>query len=107
MKYHAHVYWTNQSEKEIALGLRIPLHNNECGLGRIHDKKVGPHTAPMYQISYDESGKNFVEAFLKTHRNGLSIFLHKVTDKTDLHDHTVDIKWLGRILELNLEVFKK
>ena len=73
MKYHAHIYWTNKFEKNIALGLRIPLHNNQCGLGKLHDKKVGPHTFPMYQVSYDSSNKNFVEAFLKTHRNGLSI----------------------------------
>ena len=107
MKYHAHIYWTNKFEKNIALGLRIPLHNNQCGLGKLHDKKVGPHTFPMYQVSYDNSNKNFVEAFLKTHRNGLSILLHKVTDQGDVHDHTIGAEWLGKKLELNLKIFKE
>ena len=51
----------------------------------------------MYQVSYDNSNKNFVEAFLKTHRNGLSILLHKVTDQGDVHDHTIGAQWLGKI----------
>ena len=107
MKYHAHIYWTSEFEKEIALGLRIPLHNNKCGLGKIHDTQVGPHNFPMYQVSYDDSNKNFVEAFLKTHRNGLSILLHKITKEGDLYDHTIGARWLGNKLKLNLEIFEE
>ncbi len=107
MKYHAHIYWNNKVEKEIALELRIPLHNNQCGLGKIHDRQVGPHTSPMYQVSYSNSNRNFVEAFLRTHRNGLSVLLHEVTKQGDLHDHTVGARWLGKKLKLKLEIFKE
>ena len=51
--------------------------------------------------------ENFVEAFLKTHRNGLSILLHKITKEGDLYDHTFGARWLGNKLKLNLEIFEE
>ena len=47
MQYHAHIYWENDTEKKEALSLRLTLHDNGCGLGRIKEKPIGPHPLPM------------------------------------------------------------
>ena len=105
MNYHAHIYWRNEEEKILALGLRLTLHDNGCGLGRIRDVPVGQHPLPMYQVMYNEKNQEFVEQYLKRNSGMLSILLHEAVEEDDLRDHTVGARWIGASVKLRLEFF--
>jgi DOPA 4,5-dioxygenase len=101
MNYHAHIYWKNDKEKEIALPLRQWLQDLGCGLGRVHDMPIGPHPLPMYQAMYDSSIKPQVEVFLST--KPLSILLHEDIGIDHVRDHTEGARWINEKLDLDLE----
>ena len=105
MNYHAHIYWKNEDEKTLALDLRLTLHDNGCGLGRIRKAPVGPHPLPMYQVMYNEKNQQFVENYLKKNSGVLSILLHEALEEDHLRDHTQGARWIGPPLELRLEFF--
>ncbi|MGC6390412.1 MAG: DOPA 4,5-dioxygenase family protein, partial [Alphaproteobacteria bacterium] len=43
MKYHAHIYWKDSKEREVALAMRPSLRLMGCKMGRIWDNPIGPH----------------------------------------------------------------
>ena len=102
MNYHAHVYWKNQAEREIAISLRESLHNLGCPLGRVFDIPIGPHPLAMYQVIYNSSNSELVENLLTTKSGGISILLHEDTGD-DIHDHTDGVRWIGDSLPLDIE----
>ena len=101
MNYHAHIYWTDQISRAIAVGMRERLDELGCTLGRVHDRPIGPHPLPMYQAEYHDLIKPDVEAFLADHAEGLSILLH---DDTGHHekDHTDGARWIGEPITLDI-----
>lgn len=105
MNYHAHIYWRNEEEREIALSLRLELHDIGCGLGRIKNNAIGPHPFPMYQVMYEESIKKVVEQYLWGNAETLSILLHENLGEDHKRDHTLGARWIGEKLDLRLEVF--
>ena len=105
MQYHAHIYWENDTEKKEALSLRLTLHDNGCGLGRIKEKPIGPHPLPMYQVMYDANNKDFIENYLQQFSKKISILLHEDIGTDNKRDHTEGARWIGKKLKLNLEVF--
>ena len=107
MKYHAHIYWNNEEEKEIALGLRLALHDYGCGLGRIKDEPVGPHPVPMYQVMYDDGNRDAVEGYLGCPSRGISVLLHEDVGDDHVRDHTEGARWIGEPLVLNLTFLKR
>ena len=51
--YHAHVYWTAAAERGRALHVSQWLAERFfVQLGTIHDRPVGPHLTPMYQVAF-------------------------------------------------------
>lgn len=106
MNYHAHIYWKSEKEREIALSLRLDLHDNGCGLGRIKNKPVGPHPFPMYQVMYEDNIKGLVEQYLRLKASGLSILLHEDIGANHKRDHTEGARWIGEKLTLNLAIFE-
>lgn len=105
MKYHAHIYWRDDRERDIALGMRLDLHDRQCGLGRIKDAAIGPHPLPMYQVMYDADVAPSVEAYLRDHADTLSILLHEDVGEDHRRDHTEGARWIGEELTLRLDVF--
>ena len=87
------------------MSLRLTLHDNGCGLGRIKEKLIGPHPFPMYQVMYDTTNKNFVENYLQRISKKISILLHEDIGTDNKRDHTERARWIGKKLKLNLEVF--
>jgi aromatic ring-cleaving dioxygenase len=102
MIFHAHIYWSNETEKAIALSFRDSLEEMGCDLGSIHEQKVGPHSLPMYQVEYSSENKGTVEDYLQTNAETLSILLHEDTGD-EIKDHTEGANWIGRKLFLNLD----
>ena len=101
MNYHAHIYWKTHTERALAISLRPSLRSLGCGLGAIHDRAIGPHLLPMYQIMYDNSIQNEVEALLRI--QPMSILLHEDIGIDHVRDHTEGARWINEPLELDLQ----
>jgi aromatic ring-cleaving dioxygenase len=104
--FHAHVYF-EPSTREAAARVREGLGDRfQVQLGRWHDRLVGPHTKPMYQVAFapDQFGK--VVPWLMLHREGLDILVHPNTGDA-VADHTDHALWLGEKLAVNLEPLQK
>jgi DOPA 4,5-dioxygenase len=68
-------------------------------LGRVHDRLVGPHARPMYQVAFStETFATFVP-WLMLNRQGLTVLVHPNTDQPR-RDHLVHALWLGEILPI-------
>lgn len=102
MHYHAHIYWNNNEERDIALSIREDLIQLGCQLGRVHDIAIGPHPLAMYQVNYDDGNKKLIEQLLISKSNGISILLHEDTGD-DIHDHTEGVRWINNPLPLDIE----
>ena len=77
--FHAHIYWENQKQRNLAISLRDNLRGLGCPLGQVIDKPIGPHPGknggdPMYQVNYSTKNSTEVEEFLSN--KGLTILLH-------------------------------
>lgn len=104
--YHAHIYFEPQT-----LALATALCNRTADLfnlkvGRIHQKKIGPHPKWSCQISF--SAKDFEQfiPWLEKNRQGLTVLVHALTGN-NLQDHTEHAYWLGSEVELNLDMFRR
>jgi len=103
--FHIHLYYdstTLEKAQEIAQKALVNFPN--LGLGRFHQKPVGPH--PMWSVQLLVSNENFgpVLGWLSLNRKGLIVFVHPNTGN-DLLDHTNHAIWLGEKLDLNLSIF--
>ena len=101
MNYHAHVYWKNQAEREIAISMRSSFLSMGASLGAIHDRPIGPHPLPMYQIMYDTSIQTEVETLLRI--QPMSILLHEDIGIDHVKDHTDGARWINTPLDLDLQ----
>ena len=105
MNYHAHIYWKNSEEREIALSLRNFLKDKGCQLGTVWDTPIGPHPLPMYQVMYDSSLQKEVEEYLR--KKKLTILLHEDIGDDHVRDHTYGARWIGNPLSLYLDFLKQ
>ena len=101
--YHAHIYFEESSADEAA-GLRETIAARfDVEMGRWHDKLVGPHTRPMYQVSF--APRVFAEfvPWLMVNHGDLAVLIHPSTGD-HLPDHTEYALWLDEKLDLDLSV---
>ena len=106
--YHAHVYY-DPSTKDRAAQLRQWVEDRFAGqmrMGSWHDEEVGPHVRSMYQIAFPRTMLAGFVPWLMLNRDGLTVLLHPETGD-DLTDHTAHAAWMGAMLPLRLEVFRK
>jgi DOPA 4,5-dioxygenase len=101
MNYHAHIYWRNPEERERAIALRPELAALGCDLGQIHDRPIGPHPLPMYQVMYNSSLQHPVESVLGL--LSLSVLLHEDIGIDHVRDHTDGARWINDPLDLDLD----
>jgi DOPA 4,5-dioxygenase len=98
--YHAHIYYDLGEERARAERLRTLIGERFVArLGSWHDKPVGPHIKPMYQVAFAvELFPRFVP-WLMLNRMGLSVLIHPNT-RWPHDDHLVNALWLGEKLPL-------
>ena len=101
--YHAHVYFDAKtvdfaSQLFASAGEKFGLQ-----VGRVHRKRVGPHTRWSCQLLFSTNEFEKLIPWLEKHRAGLSILVHGDTGD-DLRDHTEFAYWLGDSIELDLSV---
>ncbi|MBD2021024.1 4,5-dioxygenase [Leptolyngbya sp. FACHB-36] len=104
--FHAHVYY-DPTTREAAVRVREELGDRfQVQLGRWHDKLVGPHTQPMYQVAFARDQFDQVVPWLMLHCEELAILVHPNTGDA-VADHTDHALWLGEKLAVNLEPLRQ
>jgi aromatic ring-cleaving dioxygenase len=99
--YHAHVYFGDAAERETAAWLRERVNERfSLRIGRWHDRPVGPHLKPMYQLAFAVALFPQLVPWLMLNRRGLSVLVHPNTDNPH-DDHLLHALWLGERLALN------
>ncbi len=101
--YHAHIYFEESNRNHAAAIRETMAQRFDVKMGRWHDKLVGPHTRPMYQVAF--STRVFAEfvPWLMVNHGDLAVLIHPETGD-DLPDHTDHALWLGEKLDLDLSV---
>ena len=103
--YHAHVYY-DPDTRELAGQIRAGLEAFTVELGRWHDRPIGPHPKPMYQVAFAPDQFAQVVPWLMLNRAGLCILVHPITGD-DVADHDVNPLWLGDRLPIDLEFLRR
>ena len=106
--YHAHIYFESAASRAQAAWLReqVAAQFPEAVLGRWHDKLVGPHMQPMYQIAFPVALFASFVPWLMLNRQDLTVLLHPETGDA-YTDHAVHALWFGAVLPLNLDVLRR
>jgi DOPA 4,5-dioxygenase len=106
--WHAHVYFDSPETRTAAARLRdaVAAAFPDVQLGGWHDRAVGPHSQPMYQILFAPRLFAALVPWLMLNRAGLSILVHPDTGD-DYVDHAEHAGWLGPALPLRLEILRR
>jgi DOPA 4,5-dioxygenase len=104
--YHAHVYF-DPEERDAADRLRQGLARRfTVELGRWHDRPVGPHAKPMYQVKFAPDQFGAIVPWLMLNRERLSILVHPTTGD-DVADHDEKPLWLGDPLPIDVAFLRR
>ena len=101
--YHAHIYF-EESNGDYAAEIRETIAARfDVEMGRWHDRPVGPHSRPMYQVAFSTRTFADIVPWLMVNHGDLAVLIHPRTGG-DLPDHTDYALWLGEKLDLDLSV---
>jgi DOPA 4,5-dioxygenase len=103
--YHLHIYFNDASEAA-ALDVRAQVLKRPevLGLGRFHERPVGPHPVRQFQILLAAKDVEAFVPWLDEVRNNLDVLIHpEIGD--DLLAHTELVQWLGNAHPLKLDGF--
>jgi DOPA 4,5-dioxygenase len=67
----------------------------------MHDKGVGPHPKPQFEVQFLASALSAIVPLFRA--SGLTSLVHPVTDD-DLADHTTLAEWIGEPIPLDQSV---
>jgi DOPA 4,5-dioxygenase len=99
--YHAHIYFDGPVQRRTADMIRAEIDARfSVRLGRWHDRLVGPHTRPMYQVSFSVEEFPRLVPWLMLNRRDLAVLIHPNTGRSK-PDHLSHALWLGEILGIN------
>ena len=99
--YHVHIYFDGPEQRLRAETLRQEIAERFSVLiGRWHDRLVGPHTRPMYQVAFPPAEFASFVPWLMVNRRGLAGLVHPNTGQPK-SDHLTHAIWLGEILDID------
>jgi aromatic ring-cleaving dioxygenase len=103
--WHAHIYFTPET-RDRALKLRGRIADElRLLVGSVHDKPVGPHTEPMFQVIIPVEDVGRAVPWFSLNRDGLDVLLHPSTGN-GWADHTRHALWMGKALPINRRAFE-
>jgi DOPA 4,5-dioxygenase len=104
--FHAHVYF-DPEERGAADRVRESLARRfVVEPGRSHDRPMGPHPKPMYEVKFAPDQFGAVVPWLMLNREGLSILVHPTTGD-DVADHEERPLWLGESLPIDVACLRR
>jgi aromatic ring-cleaving dioxygenase len=102
--WHAHIYF-DPASRDAAWALRERIAAGfDIGMGRFHEKPVGPHPRFSYQVAFKNEQLAELISWLTLNRGDLTVFVHPNTGQ-DLEDHRDRAVWLGQQVPLVLSIF--
>ena len=98
--YHAHIYFRDAAGALDRGGFAENIGERFwVQMGRWHDKLVGPHARPMYQVAFTvEVFASFVP-WLMLNRSGLTVLVHP-NSGNPRNDHLIHAFWMGEMLPI-------
>lgn len=105
--FHAHLYFRDAGERALAMRLRQRIGQRfpAALIGRVHDKAVGPHPRPMYQVAFDPEAFGDIVPWLMLVHGSLSVLVHPLAGDP-LPEHRDHAIWIGEPLPLRLAIFE-
>ncbi|HET9428425.1 MAG TPA: DOPA 4,5-dioxygenase family protein [Allosphingosinicella sp.] len=102
--FHAHVYFGGEAQAATARRLREAVAERfAVQLGTWHERPVGPHDLPMFQIAFAPDLFATLVPWLMLNHGDLSILVH-CNSGFPRRDHVADRIWIGEPLTLHEEV---
>ncbi|MBD59695.1 MAG: 4,5-dioxygenase [Citromicrobium sp.] len=102
--FHAHIYFDPRQIEQAQELARQANALTGCGVGRFHEKPVGPHPRGSCQLSMTKDQFAVFAPWAVTARGTLTIFAHGLSG-SDLADHTHHVVWFGPSEPLDLSIF--
>ena len=106
--YHAHMYFT-LDEMSLAGIVRENIIKELPQLtytGQLITIPIGPHPKPMFEMHIPAMQINDAMASINALRQGLSVLIQPV-QYDEMAAHTIDARWQGEKLPLNLDILKQ
>ncbi len=105
--YHAHIYFeleqrTLAEQARLAIIKAIPQLTY---VGKLIPMLVGPHPKPMFEMHIPAIVLDKAMIAMEKYREELTVLIHPVQND-ELAAHTIDARWLGKPLTLNVDIFK-
>lgn len=112
--YDVHVYYdgsSNQREKAMLLRSKMKQQFPWMRFYKPKDRPIGPHPLPMWEADFASYENRVfwdeVCDFIKEEHGELSVLVHPHSLDGDYADHTKNAFWVGDVLELRIQGWKR
>mmetsp|Transcript_284 Transcript_284/g.551 ORF Transcript_284/g.551 Transcript_284/m.551 type:complete len:186 (-) Transcript_284:1507-2064(-) len=111
--YDVHVYYNGSNQREKAMLLRSKMKQQFPWMRFYEpkDRPIGPHPLPMWEADFASYDNRVLWGevcdFIKEEHEELSVLVHPHSLDGDYADHTKNAFWVGDVLELRIQGWKR